>query len=387
LRDKGAVLKTLSYGDLNALNHAIGEIYAAKDVESFYRAVFTSIQSVIPSEYASFTDLGNKTNRIIKLTLSSDTRQTAAIKFKPVLDKHFFNHPLMSHRFSNSVAKITDFVSKNQFKGTAIYADYYRHMEIDAQISFSVPLSPELISHVTLSRNNMDFSERDRLILTLLRSHLITALRNVSELDMLRLERDVLQKGERIDKKGSALFEPGGIVVCITAFATELFQKYFGVTVAAGETMPEVLLQWLNVKTDHLPLKSCTAAAGMANCVERKPVCITKEDGCLTVKLAQDVLTGDLMLFLAETPTTVQQLKKMEKFGLSQRETEVLYWLAKGRPNAEIATFLCISKRTIEKHIERIFDKLGVESRASATAILQKELASLDYLDQETNGL
>ncbi len=370
-------MKTLSYSDLNALNHVVGEIYAARDLEAFYQAVFASIQSLIPFEYASFTDLHYQTSRVLKITLSSDARQNVATRLKPVLDAHFFTHPLIPSHSSADVVKVTDFVSKNRFKNSALYTDYYSYMDIDSQISFSIPMSQDLTSHFTLSRNVKDFSERDRLILTLLRSHLITAMRNVAELDMLRLERDVLLKGERIEQKGSVLFEPGGMVICCTAFAGELFQKYFGVKVVAGEVMPDILLHWLKSGADNMPLHSSVAESGTVRCVERKPFSITREDGCLTARLAQDALTGDLMLFLAETSAPAIQLRRMEKYGLSQRETEVLYWLAKGKANAAIAGFLGISKRTIEKHTERIFEKLGVETRAAAASILQKELATL----------
>jgi CheY-like chemotaxis protein/DNA-binding CsgD family transcriptional regulator len=52
--------------------------------------------------------------------------------------------------------------------------------------------------------------------------------------------------------------------------------------------------------------------------------------------------------------------------GVSAREAEVLYWIAQGKGNPEIAVILGASPRTIEKHVERIFNKLGVESRVAA---------------------
>lgn len=57
-------------------------------------------------------------------------------------------------------------------------------------------------------------------------------------------------------------------------------------------------------------------------------------------------------------------------YGLTRRETEVLYLLAEGRPNAEIGTELDLSPRTVEKHVEHILDKLGVKSRTAATRLV-----------------
>lgn len=58
-----------------------------------------------------------------------------------------------------------------------------------------------------------------------------------------------------------------------------------------------------------------------------------------------------------------------ERHGLTSREAEVLVWLSRGKQNREISEILEISPRTVNKHLEQIFQKMGVENRASATAI------------------
>lgn len=55
-----------------------------------------------------------------------------------------------------------------------------------------------------------------------------------------------------------------------------------------------------------------------------------------------------------------------EQFALTQREAEVLIWIAKGKSNKDIGEILNLSPRTVNKHLEQIFVKLGVENRASA---------------------
>jgi DNA-binding CsgD family transcriptional regulator len=54
--------------------------------------------------------------------------------------------------------------------------------------------------------------------------------------------------------------------------------------------------------------------------------------------------------------------------GLTKREAEVFQWLAAGKSNKDIGTILDISPRTVEKHLERIFQHLGVETRTAAAA-------------------
>ena len=58
-----------------------------------------------------------------------------------------------------------------------------------------------------------------------------------------------------------------------------------------------------------------------------------------------------------------------ERHGLTSREAEVLIWISRGKQNREISEILHISPRTVNKHLEQIFEKMGVENRASATAI------------------
>lgn len=58
-----------------------------------------------------------------------------------------------------------------------------------------------------------------------------------------------------------------------------------------------------------------------------------------------------------------------ERYGLTSREAEVLVWISRGKQNREISEILQISPRTVNKHLEQVFEKMGVENRASATAI------------------
>lgn len=51
---------------------------------------------------------------------------------------------------------------------------------------------------------------------------------------------------------------------------------------------------------------------------------------------------------------------------LTSREREVLQWLAAGKTDRDIACILGISPRTVQKHLQRMYEKLGVETRTAA---------------------
>lgn len=61
-------------------------------------------------------------------------------------------------------------------------------------------------------------------------------------------------------------------------------------------------------------------------------------------------------------------------FGLTFKETEVLMWVSRGKTNRDIGQILGCSPRTVNKHMEHIFDKLGVETRSAAVALVMGTL-------------
>lgn len=59
----------------------------------------------------------------------------------------------------------------------------------------------------------------------------------------------------------------------------------------------------------------------------------------------------------------------LRAFPLTAREAEVLYWVIQGKTNRDIAEILSLSPRTVHKHLEHVFQKLGVETRTAAAAL------------------
>src|ERR1700710_3334434 len=55
--------------------------------------------------------------------------------------------------------------------------------------------------------------------------------------------------------------------------------------------------------------------------------------------------------------------------GLTEREAEVLFWLAQGKANSDLRILLNVQLTTVKKHLVKIFQKLGVENRTAAAAV------------------
>ena len=76
---------------------------------------------------------------------------------------------------------------------------------------------------------------------------------------------------------------------------------------------------------------------------------------------------GDEFLFrLTGVSQTSDDDILRQNFSLTVREAQVLLWIAKGKSNRDIGEILGLSARTVNKHLEQIYVKLGVENRASA---------------------
>lgn len=75
---------------------------------------------------------------------------------------------------------------------------------------------------------------------------------------------------------------------------------------------------------------------------------------------------GEHLLRIASVQPTSDEARLKAALGVTRREAEVLLWLARGKTNRDIADILGLSPRTVNKHLEGIYAKLGVENRAAA---------------------
>ncbi len=77
----------------------------------------------------------------------------------------------------------------------------------------------------------------------------------------------------------------------------------------------------------------------------------------------------EFLLRLSQGDTSSQAELLKDRLALTLRESEVLLWIARGKSNRDIGEILSLSPRTVTKHLEHIYTKLGVENRSSAAAV------------------
>jgi DNA-binding CsgD family transcriptional regulator len=201
-----------------------------------------------------------------------------------------------------------------------------------------------------------DGSEGNRRGLDLLRPHLCQAYRNAAVLRRLQQELAALRQAVEAWQGGVIVLEPGGRVRMMTPLARRWLAEYFGSRRRRAGGLPEVLHRWVRHQ------EALLADTGDMP-PSRKPMVVEREDKRLVVRVLAD---ADRVLLLLEELQRGPQASVLEAGGLSRREAEVLRWVAAGKTNWEIGMILGLSPRTVQKHLEHIFAKLGVENRTAA---------------------
>jgi DNA-binding NarL/FixJ family response regulator len=95
----------------------------------------------------------------------------------------------------------------------------------------------------------------------------------------------------------------------------------------------------------------------------------------LSISFVGRMGNDEILLRVAADSASEDAALLKDKLGVTTREAEVLLWIGRGKANRDIAQILGMSPRTVNKHLEQIYIKLGVENRAAAAAIAVRHLS------------
>lgn len=148
-----------------------------------------------------------------------------------------------------------------------------------------------------------------------------------------------------------------GEILFATRQANILLHAFFpGNSVAA---LPDVVVRWVTSSDGQKPLVIHTS---------------TKGDLQIDHLASSDV--RNLAFLRLEQRNSFWGPKALRALGLTPREAEVLYWITEGKTNPEISTILDTTLHTIKKHNNKLFAKLGVETRMAAARLAMSVLTS-----------
>ncbi len=189
----------------------------------------------------------------------------------------------------------------------------------------------------------------------------------------MQAARSQRQARHALDAFGHATMvvrERDGRRVWQTALARQMLAEHFG---GDEHHTPPELIAWVAREA----LRRRAGADPLTLTVARGRRRITFALHAMPDETQEDSGDGEWLLVLRESDDAAVVEAVMLAFKLTAREAEVLYWVAKGKTNRDIGEILGTSPRTITKHLEHVFEKLGVETRTAAAALALQRVREL----------
>jgi DNA-binding CsgD family transcriptional regulator/PAS domain-containing protein len=328
------------------------ELGELEQLEEYPSRVATLLGRLIGCEISSYTAVDPSSGRTTVAAAPAESLIAADVE---VFGRYALQNPLIEHyaRTGDGRAlRISDFVTRRRLHATDLYDHVYRHTETEYQMAVTLPSmnarrgSQEMIG-LTVSRAKRDFTPRERALADLLRPHLRATLERLHERAMFRA---IGSEWENHSAWAVLADRDGTIALCTTAAERDLGFR-------AGDRLPGGLHQWASqerARHRDRPPGSATAATNLE---------IAGRE--LSVQLRVSAHEQLDALHLAPIPASPRP-KDLLVLGLTRRQSEVLALALEGRTSPQIAATMTLSTRTIEKHFEAIYARLGVSGRSQA---------------------
>jgi DNA-binding CsgD family transcriptional regulator len=368
-------METLTSQDTQQLLHAIQELHSLYELSSFGVKALEIVDRLVPSEVPEFHLTNARSHSVSRTFLPGYPGFTG--EMEQVASHHWREHPIVQKMplTLTGAYKISDFMTSKQFHHLeGLYQQFLGLIGCEDQmVMFLPPIDTQhwndywqadlSMAGIALNRNQRNFTERDRLLLNLLRPHLFQAYDNAQRYQQVQHQLTQLQQS--LTHIGLIILDTAGQIELITSQASQCLQTYFSQSLELRQ-LPTSLWAWIKHQVASTP------ALQAASCL---PLRIEQNDQQLEIQLIVDSQQGRYLLLLEEHHLSLLPL--LELLGLSPRETEVLYWVMRGNDNQAIAKQLDIHLSTVRKHLESIYHKLGVQSRTEAIAQVLEKLGML----------
>ena len=344
--------------DLRRLLGVVHELQAPRTLEEFPHVIIHLLPQLVSAQSTAYNEVDVRRGRVVAFI---DPPTPSAAELAARLEPFLSEHPLIAHiraTGDGAAVKISDFLSAHDFHRTALYNEFFWPLGIRDQMSLCLASSEGAIIGVTLNRERRDFSERERRLLELLRPHLQRAHDNAQSFS--QLHAIVAAQGGLWENmaQGVILLRPDGSVAFRSAQSAQWLRDYFSDS-SDGGALPAALRGWLAAHKAEWRVGEDLRAA--------TPFVIARGAQRLSVRHFTETLGHDVLLLDEEI--LLSPLEALRALGLTQRQAEVLFWMAHGQSNAQIAARLHTSPHTIKNHSAAIFERLQVSNRHAAIVL------------------
>jgi DNA-binding CsgD family transcriptional regulator len=333
--------------DLHAALAFVDEAHSFADLDSFRSGILPGLEKLVPCDLVGYNEVYPGGESSLVITYPDPPLEIAG----EALSRLAHQHPLICVQANGDdrTVKISDFLSRREFHSLELYDELYRLLDAEDQIAFGLP-GPMVIG-IAMNRDRRSFSERDRLLLELLRPHLARAYAHALEREQAGALIATLERGLQESDIAVLTLSPGGGIAAASGAALELLNAYF--PDAGGTSLPVEIVEW----------RASASARGP------DPLSVDGDRGRLTVRETAASSNGPLLVMEEERAIEAGSLRPL---GLTPRQAEILHLLCQGRGTHEIATDLFISPQTVRKHLEHVYQRLGVNTRVEAVAVARE---------------
>lgn len=332
--------------DYMAVMRVIHELHACRSLEAFPEVVTRALSGLIPCNLAAYNEVNVSLGRMKSVALPAPPQLHELIS---VWERHMSEHPILDYyrvTQDGQALAISDFLSQAEFHALGLYREFFSRVGAEDQLAAGFFLGDSVVVWLAFNRSERGFSARDRQVLNLLRPHLIQAYAAAREFDDLKSERRLLQEALGSVGHGVIRYRSDGRLAEVSPSVLEALE------VGSKKAMAE--LAWLNQELEKFK---------RAN--ERQQV--TTSPSHPKVMICWHRVGEGVTGIVSEKPTH----RVARLYGLTQRESEVLQWMAEGKSNAEVGQILEISAGTVKIHVQRVLAKLGAPNRTAAVAMLR----------------
>lgn len=352
-------MKHLTHREMQTLLNGVAALHTDHDPASLPSRIFSAVKCVAAAEIVA-VDWFHPRGWWLQKSWLEPAGSITPDELQ-IFGRYAPEHPLYQEFLRTGLSvprKISDFATTRQFRRLGIYNEFYSKVGVDRQLSKGLAISSTLTLLIALSRSRKDFTESNRRLLAALEPHLLAAHHNAEAFAQVQLLLAQLQTA--IEESGSAvvIVSLDGRVRLMSGQAGALCTKYFAPSRGHASDLPEELARWLRHHAQKAPPAEDAAPPV-------PPLEVVRGDSRLRVRLLTNKAAEQHVLLLEEEYIVIPE-RLLETLGLTRREAEVLRWVAQGKTNPETAELCYISVRTVQKHLEHIYQKLGVESRTAA---------------------
>jgi DNA-binding CsgD family transcriptional regulator len=332
-------------------------LQVARDERGLIHHVVSSLPTLISADTTAFSEVnlvagtmrwvGHPPDRVPEVVIGPHVHQIA--------ESCVAHHPMVRwyrRARSGKATQISDVIIQPRFRDLRVYQEFYRPLGIEDQLSIRFPRPRHLMASLAIGRSKWRFTDRERELLDLLRPHLVGAFDNAKAWERVCGDKANLEDALASIDIGTVVLASNGRIEETSSKAAAYLADFF--SPSSLSALPGELHGWLR----HQEL-TCRATLEPL-----KPYCVEQNAARLVVRAVK--LGESRVLLLLERRTMKPDRAALAGLGLTQRELDVLSLVVQDRQITEIARMLKASVRTVDKHLEHIYRKLGVRSRFEA---------------------